>query len=460
MFDTEKFILAVEAHPAIWDSKSSEFSTLSNKYEKVKAWEEVAQIMFHDWSELGGDEKDERGKELQKKWKNIKDNFLKEMKMQKCQQAGEPTKKKRRYVFFDKLLFLVSDPADQALMATAEQELRETRMFRLFDTEKFILAVEAHPAIWDPKSTDYSDREAKMTAWEEVAQEMFHDWPEITSKEKTERGREIQKKWKNIRDCMAKELRTLHKPKIGKFGKKKRKYMFFDHLLFLKPVLITRESADSLTSPNRMEEQESDSLNATSVGEEPEYTNAQESPYGASGGVQNRREIQAFEHQILRVLRDERDERSSILIDDYDKLFIHSLLPLFKQLSEDKKIIARIELTQVLQRLLQLPDSFQANAQRFAVFPGPSSVASHLSQLINPLYQNNADSQADVKPFQTQSNGLMAQMTDPLYLSNSESNIDVKPFQATTNVTSDNASERSGSALSHQSDDSDIYDLS
>lgn len=37
-----------------------------------------------------------------------------------------------------------------------------------FDTEKFIIQIQNQPAIWNTKCADYSDRNLKQAAWEQI----------------------------------------------------------------------------------------------------------------------------------------------------------------------------------------------------------------------------------------------------------------------------------------------------
>jgi hypothetical protein len=47
------------------------------------------------------------GKELMKKWKAVRDNFVKDLRQQRNMTTGQPALKKKRYVYFDQLQFLL-----------------------------------------------------------------------------------------------------------------------------------------------------------------------------------------------------------------------------------------------------------------------------------------------------------------------------------------------------------------
>lgn len=58
----------------------------------------------------------------------------------------------------------------------------------MFDTEKFIGEIEKRPAIYDVNRSEYNDRNAKMTAWDEVCQVMVPNWARLTDEERNVEG--------------------------------------------------------------------------------------------------------------------------------------------------------------------------------------------------------------------------------------------------------------------------------
>jgi len=47
------------------------------------------------------------GNEIQRKWRNIRDNFRKELELQKKVTPGQGARKRPKYIYFDQLLFLL-----------------------------------------------------------------------------------------------------------------------------------------------------------------------------------------------------------------------------------------------------------------------------------------------------------------------------------------------------------------
>lgn len=58
----------------------------------------------------------------------------------------------------------------------------------MFDTERFIEEIQRRPAIYDVKRGEYNDRNAKMTAWDEVCQVMVPNWAHLTDEDRNIQG--------------------------------------------------------------------------------------------------------------------------------------------------------------------------------------------------------------------------------------------------------------------------------
>ncbi|XP_031329921.1 uncharacterized protein LOC116160916 [Photinus pyralis] len=101
-FDTELFIDEVEKMPAIWDMKSADYS---NRIKKNGAWQELVEIFAH-----GEDTLEKKiivlGATLQKKWKNIRDAYMKEYKKNTSIPSGSGSQKGTTYIYFSRLSFL------------------------------------------------------------------------------------------------------------------------------------------------------------------------------------------------------------------------------------------------------------------------------------------------------------------------------------------------------------------
>ncbi|CAD7077705.1 unnamed protein product [Hermetia illucens] len=105
MSETPRFIALVEQYECLWKK-----AYRNNLAARRKAWEEVAEKLYGcSWNTFSFSDKKAARSELQKKWKNIKDSFLKELRHQQHEKSGLANKKKAKYMFFDYLMFLIPE---------------------------------------------------------------------------------------------------------------------------------------------------------------------------------------------------------------------------------------------------------------------------------------------------------------------------------------------------------------
>ncbi|CAH2010538.1 unnamed protein product [Acanthoscelides obtectus] len=87
---TENLIELVEMHPSIWNKSCEQYK---DRYEKEKAWIEIARRIFQDWDTLGKKERNKKLDALKKKWKNINDSLRKYLDTR----SGDAAKKRNMY---------------------------------------------------------------------------------------------------------------------------------------------------------------------------------------------------------------------------------------------------------------------------------------------------------------------------------------------------------------------------
>lgn len=144
-------------------------------------------------------------------------------------------------------------------------------------------------------------------------------------------GTTLQKKWKNIRSCFARETRRLKFTKSGSATSHKTPYIFYKQLLFLK------NNASNLNTESNIEDQQSKN---------------DEQPLGpySRENIIGRKKKKASDDdstQLLETLNkciDTRQNREDALERDEDRMFLLSLLSSFKKIPEEKKAAAKIQL--------------------------------------------------------------------------------------------------------------------
>ncbi|XP_015593284.1 uncharacterized protein LOC107266853 isoform X1 [Cephus cinctus] len=305
-------------------------------------------------------------------------------------------------------------------------EERKTRFNAMFDTERFIVEIEKRPAIYNVNCDEYNDRNAKMNAWDEVCQVMVPNWENLTDEERNVEGvllatlesgafrielqtivsrflltvltsacagthehidfrfvhvgtvdtpllytigyeKNLRGKWRNIRDYFMKELKLQRSKKPGPAGRKRKKYMYFDQLLFLMPTVETKRNSAGYISHFKSEESDGEMDNPVIEEYDIPLTHAGTSrDYLHTGTAFKTRtrypkqlceaSLTSFDTEIQDMLSSHSSQR---IVDeeDYDKMFLLSLLPILRQIPDEKKLDVRIQMQQVLAAALHLPNS-------------------------------------------------------------------------------------------------------
>ncbi|VDN05797.1 unnamed protein product [Thelazia callipaeda] len=201
-------------------------------------------------------------------------------------------------------------------------------------SEAIIGAVEQLPCIWDSACEDYRDRSKRKQSWSAVCRMLISDFD---SKERTERQfieKEIQNKWKNIRDCYVRDIRRKNGEPVKSRGKRTREYIHAGLLSFLKNCYASQRKTVQITTNDS---QSSNEFLLDSIGK----------PFIDQG-----REVscdwikqEALEEKLGMIL----EERSKA--DDKYSSFFSSLLPAIQNMNAEQKIEFRMEVLQVLQQI-------------------------------------------------------------------------------------------------------------
>ncbi|CAG9770625.1 unnamed protein product [Ceutorhynchus assimilis] len=169
------------------------------------------------------------------------------------------------------------------------------------------MLVESKECLWKISDKDYSNRDKKTNAWQEICKEMFPDWEELDQDEKREKGismgckifhnavhvsltlfatvllpmtnsccraakcvsvakyleqnrifltymnlqgQKSKKKWKNLKDRFQKEVRMEKAVRSGSAASKKKKYVYYDIMQFLLRQLESRSTESNIEPPN------------------------------------------------------------------------------------------------------------------------------------------------------------------------------------------------------------------
>ncbi|XP_030023470.1 uncharacterized protein LOC115442554 [Manduca sexta] len=103
--DIDRFIELVEARPALYNKNVKEYADLSVK---KKLWEEICKEIYSFWEDMNSGLKYESIIRVQKKWTNLRSCFCRELKWQQRVKSGQASSKRRKYIHYEKLLFLTN----------------------------------------------------------------------------------------------------------------------------------------------------------------------------------------------------------------------------------------------------------------------------------------------------------------------------------------------------------------
>ncbi|KAL3283360.1 hypothetical protein HHI36_006508 [Cryptolaemus montrouzieri] len=117
------------------------------------------------------------------------------------------------------------------------------------NAELLISSVEKRPYLWDKSICDYKDKLKTNAAWKEVCAILREDFGSLSDPEKVTFGNDVVKRWNNIRDSFRKYLKQMKEKKSGQ-GAVKRKYVYYERLLFLKK-LFDEQMKETLPAPKK-----------------------------------------------------------------------------------------------------------------------------------------------------------------------------------------------------------------
>lgn len=173
-------------------------------------------------------------------------------------------------------------------------------------------------------------------------------------------GTQLQKKWKNIRDCYNKECKKEKTTPSGSGARKGARYMYFSRLSFLQNSVSNKDTTTNIEEQNERQSEETSELNANAT----EATEIR---------PPKRKKTQVPEEKIAVLIEKSIESRkhfqnelqeNSITKQDDDKLFCLSLYKELRKVPENRRLATKIELLQVIQKGQSLPPPVRYNTQQ------------------------------------------------------------------------------------------------
>ncbi|XP_037807689.1 uncharacterized protein LOC119601060 [Lucilia sericata] len=241
-----------------------------------------------------------------------------------------------------------------------------------FHPTDLIREVKARPGIYNKDFLDTPPREHKRRLWLEVAENLTppEDWESYTDVEKEARVDEISTKWKHMKDHFYREI------KLQEAGEahKKRKYIYFDDMEFMRPFVgyklpaqnRRRANNKSLESLDDLVSQDTDDLdmdeflkstdnldsrpNSSQQKQLPRRSPLKRAAKPTPKALQNKSNIKPV--NVIKKTP-ETTNNPSFKIRDGDISFCLSLVPTLRKLGDGRKLRAKIEILKVLHRYVE-----------------------------------------------------------------------------------------------------------
>ena len=169
-------------------------------------------------------------------------------------------------------------------------------------------------------------------------------------------GQLVQKRWKSLRECFRREFKS-QKGKSGDGATSKRKYIYFDQLLFLASTFNERETTSNYSVSENNEDNDHSECDIPTSGAE----NICQRPEKQRKTTD--RPKKSYEEQLIDVLKSKANEDV-----DEDKAFLMSLLPKLGKFNEEQRFEAQMEIMKVI-RNVQLKGQTIANVPSRSIEP-------------------------------------------------------------------------------------------
>ncbi|XP_049878476.1 uncharacterized protein LOC126375541 isoform X1 [Pectinophora gossypiella] len=273
------------------------------------------------------------------------------------------------------------------------------------DPEVLILEVESWPLLYAKTLPEYSNKIMKNNTWEDVAKKLSEDWETLTNEEKISRSKDIQAKWKHLRDNFRREYQAQKEVASGQGAKKRKKYRYYDQLLFLIPHVKDAKTSGNYSTPANVSEENIENI---------ENSPAESSTVTRSVSETTKKKkktTSSFEDAILKAMNNEISEA------DEDKTYCLSLVQSLKKMDDDNKMLAKIEILKVIRTFTNKSHNIYNSEQNQTPFNRPNVVPywnhtnSNFSAQSTPMYSQTTPQQQS-QPTSTQAHNMYQQQSE------------------------------------------------
>ncbi|XP_060525385.1 uncharacterized protein LOC132701461 [Cylas formicarius] len=228
----------------------------------------------------------------------------------------------------------------------------------LINALELIEEVKKRPCLYDFKVA-HGNQEVKMNAWGEIGVALFKDrWMNFNLHEKEAVVREMQVKWKSLRDNFSRSLRNKEASDSGPPGAKSKKYIYFDHLSFLAPYYQRRNTSSFVFVEENRDSNDSTTEDVKPITVDPiqltnqsvQFIHIPSTSSDQFNSSSNNADMPTGK-RIAKVMEElaamQKEERADDPMGN--RKFLLSLLPFMKKLPDDVNLEVRLQLMSVLQ---------------------------------------------------------------------------------------------------------------
>lgn len=176
-------------------------------------------------------------------------------------------------------------------------------------------------------------------------------------------GKDVQRRWQNFRTCFARELKKQKETHSGQSPDRRKKYIYFDQLLFLLPITENRPTVSDVRPvdevPQNEEENSEQTIDNNNASNRRDDIQPNTSTFVRPSVSRPKKKSAPYEQQLLDILKKKKENVNVEEIDE-DKHFMLSLVPPFKKFNDEEKYQAKMEFLRVI-RNIQLSSSSRTN---------------------------------------------------------------------------------------------------
>ncbi|XP_045485391.1 uncharacterized protein LOC111002998 isoform X1 [Pieris rapae] len=216
--------------------------------------------------------------------------------------------------------------------------------------------VQKRPCLFDTNHSNYGDRSEKLRCWEEVCDSVVPGWSTLPEIEKLAAGKEVQKRWRSIRDSYTKAYRQGKCPPPEQCAPGSRRFQYHRQMSFLLRALQNKKPRYSQDKYESFSE----------ISNSPQHPAPEDirikTEIDKPLDLKTKPDVPETQDKCNQTVPDNdrkqemKNDGNNILPDDHfndDKMFMNSLLPLFKKMDDDTRLLCRIEVLKIIRFALQ-----------------------------------------------------------------------------------------------------------